>query len=200
MALTRKFLSTLGIEADKVEEIIERHSETVNALKEESEKYKADAEKLEATSKELDELRKTVESNSSDEYKTKCEEIQKEFDAFKAEIATKEIKQNKEMAYKKLLRDAGVSDKRIDTVLKVTDLDKLELNESGELTDADKLTEGIKAEWGDFIVTTQKSGANVATPPANNGGNTMTKAEIVKIKDPIARQQAIAENSSLFGI
>ena len=34
MSLTRKFLSALGIEDDKVDEIISAHTDTVNALKE----------------------------------------------------------------------------------------------------------------------------------------------------------------------
>ncbi len=35
MALTRKFLAALGIEDDKVDEIIQAHTETVNGLKDE---------------------------------------------------------------------------------------------------------------------------------------------------------------------
>lgn len=46
MALTRKFLAALGIEDDKADGIIQAHSDTVNGLKDEIEKYKADAEKL----------------------------------------------------------------------------------------------------------------------------------------------------------
>ena len=45
MALTRKFLSALGIEADKIDEIINAHSETVDALKEERDNFKSNAEK-----------------------------------------------------------------------------------------------------------------------------------------------------------
>ena len=44
MALTRKFLSALGIEEDKVDEIIKAHTETVDALKEQRDELKADAE------------------------------------------------------------------------------------------------------------------------------------------------------------
>ena len=46
MALTRKFLKALGIEDEKVDEIISAHTETVDALKAERDGYKADAEKL----------------------------------------------------------------------------------------------------------------------------------------------------------
>ena len=57
MALTRKFLSALGIEADKVDEIISAHTETVEALKNERDTFKADAEKLTGVQKELDDLK-----------------------------------------------------------------------------------------------------------------------------------------------
>ena len=57
MALTRKFLAALGIDNDKVDEIIQAHTDTVNGLMDEIEKYKADAEKLPAVEKELKELK-----------------------------------------------------------------------------------------------------------------------------------------------
>ena len=44
MALKRNFLSALGIEADKIDEIINAHAETVDALKEERDEYKKKAE------------------------------------------------------------------------------------------------------------------------------------------------------------
>ena len=43
MALTRSFLKALGIEEEKIGEIINAHSETVSGLKAEIEKYKGDA-------------------------------------------------------------------------------------------------------------------------------------------------------------
>ena len=52
MAFTRKFLSALGIEADKVDQIIDAHTEVTDALKSERDKYKADAEKLTAPNRD----------------------------------------------------------------------------------------------------------------------------------------------------
>ena len=46
MALTRKLLSALGIEADKIEQIIDAHTETVEALKKERDEFKAKAADL----------------------------------------------------------------------------------------------------------------------------------------------------------
>ena len=63
MALTRKFLAALGIEADKVDEIITAHTETVDALKHERDTFKADAEKLPTVQQELDDLKNEAAKN-----------------------------------------------------------------------------------------------------------------------------------------
>ena len=39
MALTRKMLKAMGIEEDKIEQIIEAHSETVDSLKADRDSY-----------------------------------------------------------------------------------------------------------------------------------------------------------------
>jgi hypothetical protein len=57
MALTRKFLKAMGIDEEKIDEIITAHSDTVNGLKDERDKYKDAAEKLPSVQKELDELK-----------------------------------------------------------------------------------------------------------------------------------------------
>lgn len=169
MALTRKFLSALGIEADKVDEIIEAHAETVNALKAERDDFKGKAEKADSLEKELKETKEQLENNGSDAYKVKYEAIKEEFDGFKAEQEAKAVIETKSKAYRALLKEAGVSEKRIDAVMKVTKLDDVEMD-GDKLKDADKLTEAVKAEWSDFIVSENKEGAGTETPPENNGG------------------------------
>ena len=198
MALTRKFLSALGIEADKVDEIISAHTETVDALKKERDTFKADADKLPGVQKELDELKATVEKDGKDPYKVKYEAIKEEYDAYKHEQTAKETKAQKTAAYKALLAECGVAEKRIDAVLRVSDVDSIKLDKDGKIEDAAKLKKAIADEWSDFIVTKSQQGANTATPPQNNGNTTMTKADILKIKDTRERQKAIAEHIDLF--
>ena len=99
------------------------------------------------------------------------------------------------------MKAAGISEKRIDAVLKVSNIDSIELDKDGKIKDADKHTENIKTEWADFIPTTTVVGARTANPPANNGkGTGKTKEEIMAIKDPAVRQKEISENLELFGI
>ena len=57
MSLTRKMLKAMGIEEEKIDQIIEAHSETVDSLKADRDSYKEDAEKLKDVQKELDDLK-----------------------------------------------------------------------------------------------------------------------------------------------
>lgn len=202
MSLTRKFLKAMGIEEEKIDQIIDAHSETVSALKDEMADYKSNAEKLTSVQKELDKMKADAkaaeEKDGKDPYRVKYEAIKEDFENFKKDIATKEAKANKEKLYSELLKECGISEKRINAILKVTELDSMEVDENGKLKDAKDLTKSIKEEWADFITKTEPKGANVATPPKGNG-KTTTKEEIMKIKDAGERQKAIAENRELFG-
>ena len=197
MALTRKFLTALGVEAEKIDEIINAHSETVNALKEQRDSYKEDADKLPNVQKQLDEMK--ANADKEDPYKEQYENLQKEFETFKTDVENEKIKAKKNTLYRSLIKDAGISEKRIDSIMKVTNVDDVELD-GDTIKDADKIKENIKAEWSDFLVTETQKGANTTTPPQSTGGATMTKEEIRSIKDPIARQKAMVENGSLFGL
>lgn len=169
MALTRKLLAALGIESEKVEQIIEAHTETVEALKKERDEYKAQAEELPDVQKELADLKKIKDGESS--YKEKYEKEHQAFEDYMKEVDARETKAKKEALYKELLTKAGVSAKRIDSILKVTDLTNVELDEKGAIKDADQYEKNIKTEWADFIEKRETRGAETNNPPANNGGN-----------------------------
>lgn len=199
MGFSRKMLKAMNIEEDKIEQIIDAHSETVDALKAERDGYKEDAAKLAAVQKELDELK----AKGDDGYKAKYEAEKAAHDALKADIAAKETKKAKTDAYRELLKGANIDEKRIATILRAEapTIDKIELDADGKIKNAEQYTESIKSDWADFIVTQSAKGANTATPPANGGAaTTKTKEDILKIKDAGERQKAIAENPTLFGI
>lgn len=164
MALTRKFLTALGIESDKIDEIIDAHTETVNGLKAERDEYKASAEKLPEIEKALKKANETIEAQGTDAYKEKYESIKTEYDEYKKAQSEKEVAQAKDTAYRAMLKEAGVSEKRIDSIMRVTDLSKIEL-EDGKVKDANTHTENIKKEWADFITSTESEGAGTQTPP-----------------------------------
>ena len=170
MALTRKMLKAMGIEEEKIEQIIEEHAETVNALKQQRDQYKVDAEKLPGVQKELDEYKEAAEKDGENPYKAKYEDLQQQFDDYKADVTAKETKAKKTAAYRKLLKDAKVSEKRLDSILKLSPVDDIELDDNGEIKDAADVKKKIEEEWSDFIVTEETHGADSNNPPGGSGG------------------------------
>ena len=203
MGFTRKFLSAMGIEADKVDEIINAHIEVVDGLKEERDNFKKDAEKLADVEKELTKAKEKIAKNGDGETVAKedYDKLKKEYDDYKADITAKNTRTEKENAFRELLKSVGVSEKRFNAIIKVSDIDGLELDKDGKIKDAEKHTENVKSEWADFIETTTTKGANTANPPANNGkGTGKTKEEILAIKDGAVRRQEMLNNPHLFGL
>lgn len=203
MALTRKALVAMGIEAEKIDQIIEMHTESTDALKkerddarEDAKKYEADAKKLEGVQKELDDLK--ANKGEPDKFKTLYDDLKKEYDKYKDDVQAKETKAAKSKAYREMLKEIGISEKRLDSVIKVADLDSFELDDTGAIKDVDKLKTTAKSEWADFIESKSVQGAKTATPPKNTGAS-MSKEDIMKIEDDGERQRAIAENHELFG-
>lgn len=206
MSLTRSKLSALGIEADKIEEIIAGHVETVSALNDkidaarnEAEKYKVEAEKVKELEATIKNLEAKAEADAKEREGKDYDKLKQEFEAFKAETERKAVRAQKEKAYMEILKDAGIPEKHYSKILKYSDVDGVELDEKGKITTAKEILKEIKEEWGDHIEVEKRTGAPVDTPPANTGGPKKTKEQIMAIKDRAERQQAIAENMELFG-
>ena len=143
------------------------------------ERYKAKLTEIDT----LKEQQQTAEDNATtaNKWKTKYEALKEDFDTYKTEQAQKETHSAKTNVYRELLKEAGVSEKRIEAILKVSDIDGIELGEDGKAKDADKLTKSIKTEWADFIPTISTQGAQTATPPAINQTKNYTSADIKKM-------------------
>lgn len=168
MSLTRNYLKSMGLTDEQVSGIIEAHTDTVEALKTQRDQYKQDADKLVEVQKELDGLKEKAGEN---DFEQKYKDMEKKYNDLVKENEQKETTAKIKDAYKALLKEAGVSEKRLESVLKVTDISALKLDKDGKLDGAKDLTENIKKEWADFIVTEGEHGANPATPPDGNRSN-----------------------------
>lgn len=198
-------LKAMGIEEDAIEQIIEAHTETTDALKEQRDGYKGQADEAKGLEEELEKVRKqlkaALEDESQDELKTELdkrnkeleeaqaanERLQGEFDAYKADAEAKDAKRRKTEAYKELLEKAGIAPKYAGKVLKVTQLDDIELDEDGGIKDADKAIESIKSEWPEFIAKKETKGTDPENPPAGSktieGVSDRAKARIDKYNE-----------------
>ena len=201
MSLTRKMLKAMGIEEEKIDQIIEAHSETVDSLKAGRDSYKEDAEKLKDVQKELDDLK----AKGDDGWKEKHDKLKDEFDTYKKDVEAKETHNKKVEAYKAILKDANLSEKGIEKAVKYAEWDKIELEADGKIKGASDHIKAVKEEWAEYVTTTTTTGAKTSTPPANTGGAKLTKAEIYA-KDEHGRyklsaserQKALAENPELL--
>ena len=197
MGFGRKWLDEILTNEDltpkeKAQKIMDEHISVTNGLKDERDGYKADAEKATALQKQLDDI-----ANGED-FQKKYEEEHQAFEDFKKKTESDANAAKVGTAYRKLLSDEGISEKRLDAILKVTDLSKMKLDKDGNLENAADLKKAINDEWGEFKTTVTEKGA-VVEKPLQTGKATKTKEEIYAIKDTHARQQAIAENHELFG-
>lgn len=189
--VVRKHVNDEGsIPADSIPNLVQSIQKAVGEGFVTIERYNAKKQQAEELQTKLDE---------SEGLQGKYDKLKTEYDAYKNEQETKEVRSQKQDAYKELLKKAGIPEKRFAVILKTVDLDELKIAD-GKFDDEAKIEKSIKEEWSDFIVTAKETGVSSANPPASTGGkSTRTKEEIMSIKDTTERQKAIAENHELFG-
>lgn len=177
---------------EKAQQIMDGHIAVTDGLKDERDSYKQEAEKAADLQKQLDSI------NGGEDWKKKFDEEHEAFENFKKQTAQDAESAKVKAAYRKLLADEGISEKRLDAILKVSDLSKMKLDKDGNLDGVNELKKAINDEWGEFKTTVTEKGA-VVEKPLQTGKATKTKDEIYAIKDTAQRQKAIAENHELFG-
>lgn len=201
MALTRKFLKAMGIEDEKIDQIIEAHTETVSGLKDSLDKAEAAGKDLPAVQKELDAAKAELEAVKKDGWKDKHDTLKKEFEDYKAGVTSKETKAAKEAAARAYYESKGITGKALDIAMRGSgaEIEALELVD-GKIKDAAALEALVKGDFSGLVSTTTTTGANTATPPANTVGG-MSRADIYKKDDKgryvmstAERQKAIAES------
>ena len=194
MSLTRKMLKAMGIEEEKIEQIIDAHTETVEGLKAELATAKEKADKFDSVQKELDEIKQ-----ADGGYKDKYDKEREAFEAYKSEVTAKEEKAAKESAVRKYFEAHGITGKNLDIAIRgcKDEIATITLAD-GSISDTTVLDNLVAGDYAGLVVSKTTQGASTTMPPTNTGGNAMTKEEILQIKDTGARQRAIAENINLF--
>ena len=198
MALTRKLLKGMGLTDEQVETIIEAHTDTVDGLKADAAKYKADADALPKVQRELDTLKAAGDGGWQEKY----EKVKKDLDDYKAEVSTKEAKAAKEKAVRAYYESKGITGKSLDIAIRGSgaEIEALEMD-GDKIKDTSALDELVNGTFSGLVSTTTTKGADTATPPTTTGGGGITKAEIYKKDDhgryvmsAAERQKALMEN------
>lgn len=193
MALTRKLLKGMGLTDEQVDTIIEAHTDTVDGLKADVTRYKADAEKLPGVQKQLDDLKAAGDGG----YKEKYEKEHSAFEAFKTDITAKESKAAKERAVRAYFESKNITGANLDLAMRGCGEEMSALELDGEkikdTKSLDALVDGTYKSLVSKPAVRLDMGARL-----NEGGKPMTKDEIMKITDRTVRRAAIAANMDLF--
>lgn len=197
-SFTRKGIREIIGEActEEIEnKIMALHLGVVDPLKDDLARYKADADKLADVQKELDGLK------AGGDFKTKYEKEHSDFEAYKKDITAKETRAAKEKAVRAYLTSKNITGGNLDIAMRglSAEIDAAELD-GEKIKDTAALDALIGGTYKGLVVTTGTEGVKTPNPPANTGGGTMTKAEIMAIKDTAQRQAAMLANHELFGI
>lgn len=175
MALTRRALKAMGIDEEKIDEIISMHTDTVDGLKADIGKYKADAEKLPGVQKELNDLKAAGDGG----YKEKYEKEHSDFEAYKSDVTAKESKAAKEKAVRAYFESKNITGANLDLAMRGCGTEMAALEMDGEkIKDTKSLDALLFGTYKGLISTTQTKGANPANPPANPPAKSYTTAEI----------------------
>lgn len=171
LTVNQKFLSALGIDGDKADQICTMHSNGMTRIKAElddiREKLDNANSELKKVTRERDKLKEQVpDEDGKNPFEDKYNKVKREFDEYKSQVAAKELLEKKKAAYKELCKDAELSEKGTEKALKYADWAKVELDENGEIKGKADHLKGVKEEWSDYVQKVETSGAEVKTPPA----------------------------------
>lgn len=130
----------------------------------------------------IDELNTTIADleakTGTDEYKSKYEALEKEFNDFKTGIETEKINTAKSSTLREQLKAEGFNEKMIKLLEKNFDLETIEIEED-KIKGWEDMIKPIREEYADFIPKDTQTGNPPATPPTNVSGKTYT-ADMLK--------------------
>lgn len=195
MALTRKLLKGMGLTDEQVDTIIEAHTDTVDGLKADISRYKADAEKLPGVQKQLDDLK----AAGDDGYKEKYEKEHSAFETYKADITAKEAKAAKEKAVRAYFEGKNITGANLELAMRGCGEEMAAIELDGDkIKDTKSLDALVAGTYKGLVSTSRTKGTDTSNPPGNTGAGTMTKEKIMEIKDRAERRAQIAAHMDLF--
>ena len=131
-------------------------------------------------------------AGNDDEWRKRYDAEHKAFEDFKGTVEAERAEASKAQAYRKqVLGKAGIAAQYVDDVMGVTKLDGIELDDNGDIKDADKLAEAAKDKWKSFVAHTHTKGSDPADPPKTVGG--------VEGADPDVARRMRERNERMYG-
>ena len=188
-------LQEYGVPAENLDSAAEyfcsAHKTDLDAIKEQRDTYKADAETLVTVQKELDELK----AAQQDGWKDKHDALKREFEDYKAGVTAKESKAAKEAAVRAYYESKGITGKALEVAMRGSgaEIDAIEIAEDGKIKDSNALDALMAGDFSGLVSQTVTKGAETATPPAGSGSSGKNEP------NTRASQLYAAYHSNLYG-
>lgn len=208
MALSRKYLEELLSDredrAELVDQIIEAHVETVEALKSDISAVGVEwsgktsgselREQLQQAETELADMKKNSGDGASENaayWKERYEAVEREFAEEREKNERKAAFEEKSREFRAILEETGIHPRLVNAVARGCreEIDKIEL-QSGRIRNREALRGWIQSEFGDYITSSKKKPVS--------GAPIRTKEDIMNISDRGERLKAIENNMTLF--
>ncbi len=171
MAFTRKMLKALGIDDEKIEQIMDAHTEVTESLKQERDAAKAAADELTKVKDELEQAKqslKDADKNGKD-LQSKYDTEHAEFEKLKNEVAAKATKEKTDKALIEWAKSKGYSEAGAKKIAKYGGYgERIKFDEDGKPTNLDELESDVAAEWGEYKGET-KTETHKETNPMTGG-------------------------------
>ena len=162
MAFTRKWLEALGVEAGKIDTIIEEHTAVTSRLQSELESAKGSADTLKNVQKELDDLKK-------EDYKGKYETEKSEHDKLKASVESEKTRSAKESALKAYFEGKNIKGSNLKIAMRGVSLDSFDLD--GEnIKDTQALDELVSGDFKGLVSTKESTNEKRGIRVIDSGG------------------------------
>ena len=174
------------------------HDKKLNRAESDRDTWKEKAETAEETLKGFEGKDFDTITKERDEWKKKAEDAEKEYSA-------KEAEREKQELLKEAFADIEFTSESAKKAIMAQIAESVSVK-NGKLIGFNDLLEDAKKNDASAFVNKEQQNleqnkARFTTPMNNQNGNnngTLTKKDIMAIKDPVERQRKIAENMSLF--
>ena len=131
--------------------------------------YKKKSELIDELNGKMADLEIQLNKGDTDEYKTKFETLENEFNNYKTEIETKENNRIKTNTLTGMLKQEGANENVLDLLTKAFDLNGISVKDN-QIENWDELIKPVKDKYASCFGVTEIVGNTPATPPLNNTG------------------------------
>lgn len=153
MAFTRKMLKALGIDDEKIDQIMDAHTEVTESLKQERDAAKAAADELTKVKEQLEQAKqslKDADKNGKD-LQSKYDTEHAEFEKLKNEVAAKATKEKTDKALIEWAKSKGYSEAGAKKIAKYGGYgERIKFDDDGKPTNLNELENDVAAEWGEY--------------------------------------------------